>query len=70
MDTSTEHTDDHFGPDCPQCRAMADQAKSLGDFAEAMEKVMIPAARRLGREMARRRNEVVLKAIMGDGYRP
>lgn len=69
MTTATEPTIDeheHFGPDCPQCKSMADQSRVLGGIGEAWQKMLDDGVFfRLGQEMARRREEAVFKAVFG-----
>lgn len=55
---------DHFGPECPQCRALADQANILGGFAESMQQMIDNGTfERLGREMAMRREQAIMEAV-------
>jgi hypothetical protein len=65
MSDTTNHDpgDDHFGPDCPQCCAMAAQA--MGGMAEALQKALDDGTfERLGMEAAERRERAVLDAVL------
>jgi hypothetical protein len=59
---------DHFGPDCPQCRAASEACRIVGGFAEALEAALNDGTfERLGREAAMRRERAALDAILGVG---
>jgi hypothetical protein len=61
-------TDDyeHFGPDCPQCQAIAAQVKAMGSIAEWLEsRIADGTFERLGAEMAMRREKAFMEAFLG-----
>jgi hypothetical protein len=61
---------DHFGPNCPQCRGMAEAAKALGGFAEAWQKMLDDGVfERWGRDMAMAREKAFWDAFLGKGAR-
>jgi hypothetical protein len=67
----TDEPHGHFGPDCPRCRAMADQAQAQGDLAAALQKMLDDGVfERLGREMAYRREEAFWRAFMAEEPAP
>lgn len=58
---------DHFGPDCPQCRAAHEQAQALGSLAGALQKMTQDGVfERLGREAARWREEAFWRTFMAE----
>jgi hypothetical protein len=60
--------DEHFGPDCPECRAMSQLCHSVGGMARAMQKLIDDGTFfRLGQEIAMRRERAFLKAFMNAG---
>jgi|HubBroStandDraft_5_1064220.scaffolds.fasta_scaffold167116_3 hypothetical protein len=57
--------DDHSGPDCPQCQAASLACQVMGGYAEAMQKMLDDGVfERMGEEMARRKEEAFLRAIL------
>lgn len=64
-----EHdADDHFGPDCPECRAASEACRVMGGFAESLEKMLADGTiERLGYEMAQRREQAYIDALFGKG---
>ncbi len=59
---------DHFGPDCPQCRALAEQGKALGGLADAIERMLADGTfERMGAEAARRQNEEFWRRFLAAG---
>jgi hypothetical protein len=64
-------SEEHHGPDCPECRAHAQAAQVLGGFGEAMQKMLDTGAfERMGQEFAYRREQAFLNAFLGNNHGP
>ena len=64
-DTQTIDPDEHDALNCPQCQAFSETAKIVGGMAETMDRMIHDGTfERMGREMALRQNEAVMKAIL------
>ncbi len=56
---------EHFGPECPECQAATQTCQVLGGIAEAMQKMLDDGTfERLGAEMAYRREQAILDALL------
>jgi hypothetical protein len=66
MSDTHETPEGHDQSTCPQCLAMVAQCKAMGGIAGAMQKMLDDGVfERMGRELAERRERIVLEAVLG-----